>query len=178
MNLVKHLLSRNYDPSRYQTTWFDHADSVVTVPLYDSGKHLVGYQQYRPLETRKCVNHPREARYFTYTPRGKYGFWGLETLGSRKFVFVQEGVFDASPLHMLGLPAVAALSYTNKGLFDYLRMMGFKTLCLADNDESGLKLARKCDYSLVVPKGDVGDCTLEEVFTLSSMLLDQMHCRQ
>lgn len=177
MNLVKHLLGRNYDPSRYQTTWFDDNESMVVFPLYDSGKRLVGYQQYRPLELRKCVNHPKEARYFTYAPRGTYAFWGLETLDNRKFVFVQEGVFDASPLHMLGLPAVAALSYTNKGLFNYLRMMGYTTLCLADNDSSGLKLARQCDYSLTIPNGDVGDCTLEEVFNHSSRLLDQMNYR-
>ena len=90
---------------------------------------------------------------------------------------MQEGVFDASPLHMLGLPAVSALGYTNKGLFNYLRMMGYTTLCLADNDPSGLKLAEQCNYSLTVPNGDVGDCTLEEVFNYSSTLLDQMNYR-
>lgn len=174
MNLVKHLLSRNYDPSRYQTTWFDPEECLVTFPLYNTAKVLTGYQQYRPNQTSKCLNHPRDSRYFTYAPRGSHVCFGLETLDSRKFVFVQEGVFDASPLHMLGLPALAVLSYTNKQVMHHLKLMGYKTLCLADNDPSGLKLARQCDHHLVVPQGDVGSLQLEEVSTLSSMLLDQM----
>ena len=174
MDLVKHLLRRNYDPSRYQTTWFDGEESCITFPLYNTGHKLMGFQQYRPNVKNKACNHPRESRYFTYAPRGEHVCFGLETLDSRKFVFVQEGVFDASPLHILGLPAIAVLSYANKAVMHHLMLMGYTTLCLADNDPSGLKLARQCDYHLIVPQGDVGDLTLEETFNLSSTLLDQM----
>lgn len=177
MNLVKHLLSRNYDPSRYQTTWFDHDENIVVFPVYDLSGRLVGYQQYRPNVTAKRLNHPKDARYFTYLPREVFGCWGYQTAQHSPFVFVQEGVFDASPLHMLNMPAVTLLGATNRHVLHNLKLQGKKTLCLADNDKAGLALAAACDYSLVLPT-DVGELSLEEVFSYASTLLDRSNCRK
>lgn len=70
MNLIKHLLSRNYDPTRYVNQVLDFDNKVLTVYLTNLVGQFVGFQQYRPEVEFKRLNLPSEARYFTYSQRG------------------------------------------------------------------------------------------------------------
>lgn len=147
MNLVKHLLSRNYDPSRYVNQVLDFDDSVLTVYLTNLAGQFCGFQQYRPLVKEKRVNHATEARYFTYSQRGVNACWGLETLDpNKRDLFIVEGIFKASALHMLGYNALALLTSHPKPMRSWLHTLNYNLIGIGDNDNAGkgmIKIARK-----------------------------------
>lgn len=92
--LVKHLLSRNYDPSRYVNQVLDFENEVLIVYLSNLSGQFVGYQQYRANVLEKKLNDPTQSRYFTYSQRGVNACWGVETLNpSQDILYVVEGVF-------------------------------------------------------------------------------------
>lgn len=89
----------------------------------------------------------KEARYYTYLGKQHKSTYlsafGLELLSRRSPVlFVVEGVFDASPLHLLGANALATLGNNPNHLSGWLRSQGFHLVGLTDGDSAGKKLAR------------------------------------
>lgn len=163
MDLVKHLISRNYDPSRYLNQVLDFENEVLTVYLPNLSGQFVGYQQYRPNVMEKKTNHPSEARYFTYSQRGVNACWGLETLDPRKEdVYLVEGVFKASTLHMLGYNAIALLTSNPKPMKSWLHTMDHNLIGIGDNDKAGdgmIKIAGK-GYKL---EKDIDEYQLEHL---------------
>ena len=147
MDLVKHLLTRNYDPSRYVNQVLDFDNEVLTVYLTNLAGQLVGYQQYRPNVLEKRTNHPSEARYFTYSPRGVNACWGLEVLDpNKRDVYLVESVFKASSLHMLGYNAIALLTSHPKPMKSWLHTLNHNLIGIGDNDKAGdgiIKVAGK-----------------------------------
>ncbi|AEO14572.1 hypothetical protein MT_57026 [Pseudomonas phage phiPto-bp6g] len=143
MNLVKHLLSRNYDPTRYVNQVLDIENSVLTVYLTNLAGQIVGFQQYRPLVTSKKLNDPRDARYFTYYQRGVNACWGLETIDpSKKDLYLVEGIFKASALHMLGYNALALLTSNPKPMKSWLHTLNHNLIGIGDNDKAGKGMIR------------------------------------
>lgn len=143
MNLVKHLLQRNYDPSRYVNQVLDIDECVLSVYLTNLSGQFVGFQQYRPLVTSKRLNDAREARYFTYSQRGVSACWGLETLDpSKEDLYIVEGVFKASALHMLGHNALALLTSNPKPMKSWLHTLPYNLIGIGDNDKAGLGMIR------------------------------------
>lgn len=138
MNLVKHLLQRNYDPTRYVNQVLDFDESILTVYLTNlSGQH-VGFQQYRPLVKDKKVNNAMLGRYFTYSQRGVNACWGIETLDTtKKDLYLVEGIFKASALHMLGHNALALLTANPKPMKIWLHTMPYNLIGVGDNDQAG-----------------------------------------
>lgn len=147
MGLIKHLLSRNYDPSRYVNQVLDTQDNILTVYLTNLSGQFVGFQQYRPDVKEKRLNDPRESRYFTYSQRGVNACWGLETLDpSKKDLYIVEGIFKASTLHMLGYNALAMLTAHPKPMKSWLHTMNYNVIGVGDNDNAGsgiIKVAGK-----------------------------------
>lgn len=166
MNLYKHLLERNYDPCRYVNQVLDTQENILTVYLSNLSGQFVGFQQYRPEEEAKRLNDSRLSRYFTYSQRGVNACWGLETLDpTKKDLYLVEGIFKASTLHMLGLNALALLTSHPKPMKSWLHTMNHNLIGIGDNDKAGdgiinvagkgFKLDRDVDeYSL---------CELEEI---------------
>lgn len=143
MNLVKHLLQRNYDPSRYVNQVLDLDNNVLTVMLPNLAGQFVGFQQYRPEVTAKKTNHATEARYFTYSQRGVNACWGLEVLDPNKpDLFIVEGIFKASALHMLGYNALALLTANPKPMKSWLRTLRHNLVGIGDGDSAGRYMQR------------------------------------
>lgn len=75
MELTEHLASRHYDVERYKTQWL--TDTSLSVPLFDFGGKLKGYQTYTPAAPKKSKN-PKEAKYFTRMNGNAQLVWGTE----------------------------------------------------------------------------------------------------
>lgn len=158
MNLVKHLLSRNYDPSRYVNQVLDEEGCKLTVYLPNLVGQLVGFHQYNPLTTEKKRNDPRDSRYFTYSPRQTTAVWGLEALDrTKKDLFVVEGIFKASALHMLGENAIAVLTAYPKPMKSWLHTLPFNLIGIGDGDDAGRGIVK------IAGKGFQTDVDLDEL---------------
>lgn len=163
MNLVKHLLQRNYDPSRYVNQVLDTDECVLSVYLTNLSGRFVGFQQYRPLVKEKRVNHAREARYYTYSQRGVSACWGLETLDPcKEDLYVVEGVFKASALHMLGHNALALLTSNPKPMKSWLHTLPYNLIGIGDNDKAGKGMMK------IAGQGFQSDLDLDE-YTLTEL---------
>ena len=166
MNLIKHLLSRNYDPTRYVNQVLDFDNKVLTVYLTNLVGQFVGFQQYRPEVEFKRLNLPSKARYFTYSQRCVNACWGLETLDETKEdLFIVEGVFKASALHMLGHNALALLTSNPKPMKSWLHTLPYNLIGIGDNDKAGkgmVKIAGKGFQSEL----DLDEYTLEDLKSL------------
>ena len=166
MDLVKHLLTRHYDPSRYVNQVLDFENEVLTVYLPNLSGQLVGYQQYRPNVKEKRTNHPSEARYFTYTQRGVNACWGLETLDpDKKDVYLVEGVFKASALHMLGYNALALLTSSPKPMKSWLHTLNHDLIGIGDNDAAGSGIIRVAGKGFKLEK-DIDEYDLDHLDNL------------
>lgn len=166
MNLVKHLLSRNYDPTRYVNQVLDTDNSVLTVYLPNLAGQFVGFQQYRPLVQEKRVNHPSQARYFTYSQRGVNACWGLETLdSSKRDLFLVEGIFKASALHMLGYNALALLTSNPKPMKSWLYTLDHNLIGIGDGDKAGRHMVNIAGQGFQ-SEIDLDEYTLEELDAL------------
>lgn len=137
-DLVKHLLERNYDPSRYKNQVLDCRNMILSVYLTNLSGQFVGFQQYRPLVTEKRTNNASEGRYFTHSKRGINACWGIETLDpSKKDLYIVEGIFKASALHMLGENALAVLTARPLPMQSWLHTMPYNLIGVGDNDKAG-----------------------------------------
>lgn len=161
MNIETHLLDRRCDISLYSGVSLDLEKSVATFPLWNLSGQWVGFQQYKPLAPKSGVK-PSECKYFTYMTKvnGKshqYAF-GLELLDiSKPYCFIAEGIFDVTPIHLLGQNALALLTNNPKSL-EFIKLMPYKTVALCDGDKAGEKLAKYADTVIRLPKNkDPGD---------------------
>lgn len=169
MNLIKHLLTRNYDPSRYVNQVLDLEDSVLTVYLPNLAGQLVGFQQYRPLVDSKRLNDARDARYFTYSQRGVNACWGLETLDpNKRDLFIVEGIFKASALHMLGYNALALLTANPKPMKSWLRTLNHNLVGIGDGDSAGRYMAKIAGQGFQ-SEIDLDEYSLDELHNLIKM---------
>lgn len=163
MNLHKHLLSRNYDPSRYINQVLDTDENILTVYLTNLAGQFVGFQQYRPEEEAKRLNDPRLSRYFTYSQRGVNACWGLETLySSKKDLYLVEGIFKASALHMLGYNALALLTSHPKPMKSWLHTMNYNLIGIGDNDKAGDGIINAAGKGFKLER-DVDEYSLEDL---------------
>lgn len=175
MDLYKHLLSRNYDPSTYVNQVLDVKDNILTVYLTNLSGQFVGFQQYRPEEEAKRLNDPRLSRYFTYSQRGVNACWGLETLDpTKKDLYLVEGIFKASTLHMLGLNAVALLTSHPKPMKSWLHTMNYNLVGIGDNDKAGDGIINVARKGFKLDK-DVDEYDLEELQELLKEKFSGLH---
>lgn len=135
----QHLLDRGMDPSLYNLA----VDAgIVVFPLYEFNGRQVGYQNYRPFADRNHKN-VKEARYFTYLPKGVNGYFGLESLDRPGPVYLVEGVFKAATLHRLGFASVALMGSEVKRHRNQLSLLRRQFVGVGDNDEAGERFARQ-----------------------------------
>lgn len=145
MDLLKHLLLRNYDPSRYVNQVLDIRQNLLTVYLTNLSGMIVGFQKYDPGVSDKKTNNAQEGRYFTHCQRGTTAVWGLETLDpTKKDLYVVEGVFKASALHMVGKNAIAVLTSNPKKMKSWLHTMDYNLIGIGDDDKAGRYIPRIC----------------------------------
>ena len=168
MGLVRHLLSRHYDPTRYVNQVLDFDNEVLTVYLPNLCGQLVGFQQYRPNVLEKRTNHPSDARYFTYSQRGVTACWGLEVLDpNKKDLYLVEGIFKASALHMLGYNALALLTSSAKPMKSWLHTLNHNLIGIGDNDKAGDGIIRIAGKGFKLEK-DIDEydlCTLQRMLS-------------
>ena len=94
MKMQQHLAERHYDLWRYPTSWL--TEDQLTVPLFDFGGRLKGYQVYSPQHPKQSDN-PKEQRYFTRMCGNGQAVWGLELpVGVGETVFLTESVIQIS----------------------------------------------------------------------------------
>lgn len=167
MDLVRHLLSRHYDPTRYVNQVLDFENEVLTVYLSNLSGQLAGFQQYRPNVKEKRCNHPSQARYFTYSRQGVTACWGLETLDpNKKTLYLVEGIFKASALHMLGYNALALLTSSPKPMKSWLHTLPYNLVGIGDNDHAGSGIIRIAGKGFKLEK----DIDEYDLITLQGML--------
>lgn len=167
MTLLEHLQQRNYQLPRYTQTWIDEENRIVTVPLWNLSGILCGYQQYRPDSIDKKNTNSTTSRYHTVITRHTTAVWRAETIDSRPYVFVVEGIFDCCPIHALDEPAIALLGCTDIRAVDNLRLMGKDILMLCDGDKAGRRMSQFADKSVILADNkDPGDLSLPELANL------------
>lgn len=153
MKLVTHLKSRGMNPSLYRIS-ISYSASAVTFYLYDLSGRICGYQTYRPNKTEKKANHPKMSRYYTYLPKGKDGYFGLELLDKTKdTIYIVEGIFKAAMLHRLGFNSVAVLSNHPKRSKSWFRILRrqYKLIGIGDNDKAGQMLVNSVGKGILSP---------------------------
>lgn len=166
MDMLKHLLERKFDPSRYLHYHIDHDEELFYVYLTNEYGKFTGFQKYNPNVTAKRMNHPTEARYFSYSRRGENAFWGLETLKNSGTIFLVESVFKASALHLAGFQAIASLNASpNPQLIDWLKnpYLNRQVVAIGDDDKAGKNLVERYGFvGFTLPK-DLDDYETEEL---------------
>lgn len=164
-DLIKHLLTRNYDPTRYVHQTLDLQANILTVGLMNLSGQMVGFQQYNPAADKK-VNNAREGRYFTITRRDVLACWGLEVLDySKPDLFIVEGIFKASALHMVGRNAIAVLANHPVHLKSWMHTLPFNIVGIGDNDKAGRGIVRVAGQGFQ-SELDVDEYTLVELESL------------
>ena len=165
--MIKHLLQRYYDPSRYVHQHIDHQERVLTVLLHNLSGQYVGFQQYRPDVKEKRHNDPRESRYFTYAPRDTSALWGFESYDSSKAdIYVVEGIFKAAALHSVGQNAVAVLTANPTKMKSLLWLLNIdhNVIAIGDNDAAGAQLVKLVGRGF--QSDDLDEMSLEDVDAL------------
>lgn len=141
MDMAAHLAGRRYDLWRYPTQWL--GDAKLTVPLFDFGGRLKGYQVYSPLADKKSDN-PKEQRYFTRMSGNGQAVWGLELpVAPAATVFLTESVFKSAAAHRAGFNSWAVLGSTvSAPLKQQLLLLPYRFVCLGDDDKAGAAFSR------------------------------------
>ena len=162
--LRDHLLGRNFNPDLYKNIVLDDENELLTMYLNNLSGQFIGFQQYNPNSFSKDENDPSTGRYFTICRKGVIAVWGLETLDkSRSELFVVEGCFKASCLHMIGMNAIAVLASTPKNMSSWFHILKrkYNLIAIGDNDKAGRSLVD------VVGRGVVSEIDLDEYSILN-----------
>lgn len=139
----EHLRSRGFDTSKH--LWdYDEISGTVSIRLFSPDGKIIGIHEYRPHLTYKGhSDKPGEnKRYFSDihdSMNKRVRLWGLHTIDDNKpYLFMAEGVFDASPITMLGEPAIATLgSDVTPEQEQQLKFLGKKLIGVLDRDAAG-----------------------------------------
>ena len=165
-DIEQHLKDRGLDTTKTRVI-LDKKNKVATFLLFNLSGQLVGYQEYNPLlaKTRNNVG-----RYITHvTGKNKermLAVWGTETIDKNKpYLFITEGIFDASKIHNTGEPAIALLSNNSQVVKPWFRILNKRIIAIMDNDVAGNYLSRVANdkYKVPDPYKDLGDMPQKEV---------------
>lgn len=81
-------------------------------------------------------------------------------------VFLTESVFKACALHRLGLNAWSVLGSTvNDGLYQQLRLLGLRFVCLGDDDKAGQEFSQT--FGLGCTNKDLDELDKEQLLELT-----------
>lgn len=166
------LKSRKTNPDLYPG--LSLTKSQATFLLWNLSGELCGFQQYTPDAPKNTkINNASDQKYWTLLgkeglneprkPTAKQSVFGLELLNPKNpILFIAEGIFDVTPLHILGANALAVLSNDPKHLKEWLRTMPYTVVALCEGGAAGRKLAKYGDYAVYLPEGqDPGDMPME-----------------
>lgn len=160
----EHLLSRYFDPDRY-----DHwlTDDRLTVPLYDFGHAMRGFLQYTPAAPKKGPYLP-DLKYFPLCPYPGHQFlWGLDYPVRGSTVFLTESIFKAAALHSIGANAWSVNgSNIHEQLRQQLDLLPYRFICCGDQDKPGMKFALNFRHGYVGP--DLDEQTPEQLKRLAN----------
>lgn len=166
--MEEHLIKRGFYPWLYNNRFsIDTEKNILTLYTYNLSGQITGYHNYRPDRGKSGSFHPYEKRYFTKGKKDEPNIWGIETLtiphylknNPNRFLFVNEGIFDACQFHRIGFPALAVLSNDPKKLrnFFFLLSQNWNLIFVCDGDDAGKRLD-KYGRSFTMPgKTDMGD---------------------
>jgi hypothetical protein len=170
-NMLEHLAFRHFRPTRYSGVTL--TDDTMTLLLWNLSGEIVGTHTYRPLGDKKS-HDPNTAKYFTKVTKDKSGFWGIETVEwSSTFLFVTEGIFDATRLHDCGFPAIAVLGNNPQHLVSWMKTLPHTTIAAVQGDKAGLMLSLCTDRAIFLPEGhDVDSLDTDTFLKLFSKYFD------
>lgn len=164
--IIKHLLTRNYDPTRYKNHVIDERENILTVYLNNLCGQFVGFQRYNPAVTDKKTNNADYGRYHTICQRGVTAVWGLEVLDpGKKDLYIVEGIFKASALHMIGENAIAVLTARPLPMQSWLHTLPYNLIGIGDNDKAGLGVIEIAGQGFQ-SELDLDEYSLEELYEL------------
>lgn len=171
--LKEHLTSRGMNIVLYPII-YDAKEEIITFYLYNLSRQVTGYQQYRPFKSAKQQrNDPKDGRYYTHLKGDQDGMFGLELLkGTRRTIYIVEGVFKAAVLHRLGYNAIAVLTSAPKRLKPWFGIMNetWNLVAIGDNDSAGALLVRTVGKGFQSPKDldEMSDSDIIELLTLNA----------
>ncbi|MFK5893161.1 MAG: hypothetical protein QM504_08070 [Pseudomonadota bacterium] len=151
-----HLKNRNFDINKYHGITL--LSDAVYFPLWNFSGQLVGYQRYMPDGVKFKSNDELKGRYYTKIGFGhekpKISVWGLDVVnGSKKDLYVVEGIFSACRLHNIGINAIAVLNNDPKYIKSWLMSLKYNIISICDGDKAGKKLANYSDKAILLPDG-------------------------
>lgn len=168
-SILHNLLERGVDLSRVRVH-LDTELNLASFMLFNLSGELVGYQRYNP-NADKLKSNALDGRYYTYVigekKNKKIAVWGVENIDDTNILFITEGIFDAIKIQNAGYPVIATLSSDPKHLKNWLKLLNKTIIAVCDRDDNntGNKLAKFADLSVLVPAPykDVGEMPQEEV---------------
>lgn len=139
-------------------------DRSATFYLFNATGKMVGYQTYRP-DMGKTAGSKEDNRYYTFTRA--FAPWGMETVETGRPLALVEGIFDATPLNLLGFSTLALLTSNPPRWFKAaLAVMRERHPCvvqLRDSDAAAKRL-QAADTVLDMPgNNDPGSMGLERL---------------
>ncbi len=174
MNIEQHLKSRFCDPRKYPTSLrFDNDLNQADFLLWNLSGKIDGVQYYNPAYPKKHEN-PIYCKYFSRFTNGG-AVWGLETFKrERGYVFLVEGVFEATMLHFIGLNAIAVLGNNPKSLKPWLAALNLVSIAICQGDKAGQKLADIAERAIHLEDGK--DCGDYDPVTLWRLIKNHKNC--
>lgn len=171
--ITSHLLQRGLDLRNYSSVYVSEEEYSATFLLWNLSGQLVGYQEYRPLGSKKEKKDLSKMKYRTQVGQGFHQpVWGLESiLPTTKQIFLVEGIFDAAKLHQAGVSALAIFSSgSSRQLAQFLNLLPYRLISILDNDDSKKSFSSFSDRTLITPSPykDVGEMPVSEIRTFLS----------
>lgn len=172
--ILNHLYSRGFTENLINiiNPAIDDNEGVATFYLWNLSGQLVGYQQYRPGADKTKSNCPRDARYYTHRRGSKerVAIGGLETYHWAPYVCAVEGIFDAVPLWVRGIPCVFMCGIPDEQTQHFMRVQPKPVLSFLDPGVSASmkKCFTKFSDAFVQPEelgisSDLGDMNDKDV---------------
>lgn len=155
----------------------DTDNNVVTFMLYDWNGKISGFQQYKPLASKKRLPNqkPSDMKYFSHAVKGGFAFWGAHSIDRKKSdIYVCEGIFDAIALQTINLNSIAVIGNNPSGLRNLVfTNTQYRFIPVCDGDSAGMKLAKFASHGryVVMPDGTDPSTYIDDPKTLEHLVL-------
>ena len=141
-DLEKHLKSRGL-----QLDLYPHAsltEDVAIFPMYNFGKKMTGFNQYRPGAPKKGVdNHPKLGKYYSFVVKNEIAVFGMESWEFTEPVYLTGGMFKAATLNRLGYTSLHVSAVNPVVLRQQLELTGRPYFAIGDADAEGAQFVRR-----------------------------------
>lgn len=163
MNIGQHLQSRGLQLSLYP-----HAsltEDVAIFPMYNFGKKMTGFNQYRPGAPKKGIdNHPKLGKYYSFVVKNEIAVFGMESWDFTEPVYLTGGMFKAATLNRLGYTSLHVSAVNPVVLRQQLELTGRPYFAIGDADAEGAQFIRR--FGGWQSRVDLDEMTDDDVHTM------------